>query len=130
MNFVLWLLNLTLTIPKNEIFVWLQFSLITISFVSNTCCCSGYLLALPQSYHELHRDFCKTVDELFSNGWDDLVIEWKGPKNTLSIWGTYGTKYSRMDQVKFVENNLLKGCLTQILLGPFLNTLSHIVLCI
>ena len=34
---------------------------------------------------------------------------------------TYETKYSRMDQVKF-----FKGCLLQILLGPFLNTLSHI----
>ena len=32
----------------------------------------------------------------------------------------YGTKYSRMDQVKFVEDNLSKT-----LLGPFLNTLSH-----
>ena len=34
------------------------------------------------------------------------------PKNTI-----YGTKYSRMDQVKFS-----KCCLPQILLGPFLNT--------
>ena len=31
-----------------------------------------------------------------------------------------GTKYSRMDQVKF-----FKGCLPQILLGPFLNIFSH-----
>ena len=34
-----------------------------------------------------------------------------------------GTKYLRMDQVKF-----FKGRLPQILLGSFLNTLSHIVL--
>ena len=34
---------------------------------------------------------------------------------------TCGTKYSRMDQVKF-----FKGCLPQILLGPFLNALSHV----
>ena len=34
----------------------------------------------------------------------------------------YGTKYSRMDQVK-----LFKGYLPQILFGPFLNTLSHII---
>ena len=33
--------------------------------------------------------------------------------------GIYGAKYSRMNQVKF-----FKGCLPQILLGPFLNTLS------
>ena len=32
-----------------------------------------------------------------------------------------GTKYSTMDQVKF-----FKGSLPQILLGPFLNILSHI----
>ena len=34
---------------------------------------------------------------------------------------TFGTKYSRMDQVKF-----FKGCLPQILLGPFLNALTHL----
>ena len=57
-----------------------------------------------------------------------------------------GTKYSRMEQVKFVEDNLqkiwsdmiclsrpchfkfFKGCLPQISLGPFLNTLSQIQL--
>ena len=32
------------------------------------------------------------------------------------------SKYSRMDQVKF-----FKGCLLQILLGPFLNTLSQLI---
>ena len=40
---------------------------------------------------------------------------------------THVTKYSRMDQVKFVEDsrfNFFKGCLPQILLGP-LNILSH-----
>ena len=34
---------------------------------------------------------------------------------------TLGTKYSRMGQAKFV-----KGYLSQILNGPFLNTLSHL----
>ena len=57
----------------------------------------------------------------------------------------YGTNYPRMDQVKFVEDSLLKkfevilsantdyvtlnafkGCLPKISLGPFVNTLSHI----
>ena len=55
----------------------------------------------------------------------------------------YGTEYSRMDQVKFVEDSLSKiwrdmvclsrpyplsfpeGCLPQILLGSFLNTWTH-----
>ena len=36
-------------------------------------------------------------------------------------WASYGTKYSRMDQVIFY-----KGGLPQILLGPFLNNLSHV----
>ena len=56
---------------------------------------------------------------------------------------TYGTKYSRVDQVKFVEDSLQKtwrdmvlnrpypfkffqGCLSQFFLGTLLNTLSHI----
>ena len=48
-----------------------------------------------------------------------------------------GTKYSRIDYVKFVEDSLcsgrpyhfkfFNGCLPQILLGPFLNTLSQII---
>ena len=33
------------------------------------------------------------------------------------------TKYSRTDQVKFFT-----GCLSQILLGPFLNTWTHIAI--
>ena len=58
-----------------------------------------------------------------------------------------GTKYSRMDQVKFVEDNLwkiwrdmvrlsrpypfkfFKGCFQQILLVPLLNTLSKMFFC-
>ena len=48
-----------------------------------------------------------------------------------------GFKYSRMNQVKFVEKSLvigrpyhlrfIKGCLPQILLGPFLNNLTQII---
>ena len=56
----------------------------------------------------------------------------------------FESKYSRMDLVKIVEDSLsknwsnmvclsrpyhfkfVKGCLPQILLGPFLNTLSHL----
>ena len=34
----------------------------------------------------------------------------------------YGTKYSRVDQVKF-----FKGYLPQTLLGPLLNTWAHII---
>ena len=60
------------------------------------------------------------------------------------VWFPYGTKYLRMEQVKFVEDSLeklsrdwlsrpycfksFKGCLPQILLGSFLNTLSHMIL--
>ena len=36
--------------------------------------------------------------------------------------GVSGTKYSRMDQVKF-----FKVCLPQISLGPFLNTLPYLL---
>ena len=41
-------------------------------------------------------------------------------KNEPRIILIYGTKYSRMDQVKF-----FKCCLSQSSFGPFLNTLSH-----
>ena len=39
-------------------------------------------------------------------------------------------KYSRFDQVKFVEDSLevVKGCLPQILLDPFLNTLPQVIM--
>ena len=90
--------------------------------------------------------FCKTV-----NGFQSLTISVKS--SVLDIWQgseyastsgllllteavTYrcsadGTKYSRMDQVKFVEDRpypfrFFKGCLPQILPGPFLNTLPYI----
>ena len=61
-----------------------------------------------------------------------------------TAWKRHGTKYSRMDQVKFVEDSLsktwrdmdcvsrsypfkfFKGCLPKVLLATFLNTLSHI----
>ena len=41
----------------------------------------------------------------------------------------YGTKYLKMDQVEFVVKHhfkFFKGSRPQILLGSFLNTLSHI----
>ena len=43
-------------------------------------------------------------------------------------WGSFGSRYLRIDQVKFVEGRPyhFKGCLPQILLGPFLNTLTHL----
>ena len=36
---------------------------------------------------------------------------------------TFGSRYSRMDQVKFVEDSLQK-----VLRGPFVNTLTHLLL--
>ena len=39
----------------------------------------------------------------------------------------FETRYSRMDQEKFVEYNFKLGCLPQILLGPLLNTLFHLM---
>ena len=43
-------------------------------------------------------------------------------------WVINSIKHSRMNQVKFFRPYhfiFLKGCLPQILLGPFLNTLTH-----
>ena len=58
------------------------------------------------------------------------------PWKRLFCISLFGTKYSRVDQVKFVEDslsrpypfNFFKGYLPQILLGPLLNTLSHLKL--
>ena len=59
--------------------------------------------------------------------------------NVRNLVVSFGTKYSRMElkYVKYVEvsltllsvtllNQTFKGCLSQILHGPFLNTLSHL----
>ena len=54
--------------------------------------------------------------------------------NRSSLTPTYGTKYSSMYRVKFVEDSLWKvwsdmvylSCLPHISLRPFLNILSHI----
>ena len=42
------------------------------------------------------------------------------PERKITLF-VYRTKHLRMDQ-----KNFFKGCLPQILLGPFLNNLSHI----
>ena len=72
-----------------------------------------------------------------------VIIIWM---SDLSTWLVYEIKYSRMDQVQFVEDNLqkiwsdivylsrpyhfkfIKGYFPQVLLSPSLNTLSHISL--
>ena len=46
---------------------------------------------------------------------------------------TFETKYLKMDQGKFVEDRpypfkFFKGCLPQILLGPFFNNLTQLCL--
>ena len=43
--------------------------------------------------------------------------------NTLCLHWIYGSRYSRMNQVRFVEGSLWK-----ILFGSFLNTLTHMAL--
>ena len=65
---------------------------------------------------------------------DNTVL--KRVKLTLKTW--FGSRYSRMDHAKFVEDslykncsdmvhfNFFKGCLRQILLGPLLDTLTRL----
>ena len=63
--------------------------------------------------------------------WHNFMFSLNPANHTRYFWDikvcyeprTYGAKYSRIDQVKFI-----KGRLPQILLGPFLNTLSYISL--
>ena len=42
--------------------------------------------------------------------------------NMFIICSLYGSRYSRIDQVNFFN-----GCLSQILIGPFLNSLTHML---
>ena len=58
-----------------------------------------------------------------------FMISVKPPSLSAESASIYGAKYSRMNQVKFVEDSFetfFKSCLPQILLGPFLKTLSRI----
>ena len=77
-------------------------------------------------------------------GMSILRFFYKTSSKTVDL-SAFGTKHSRMDQVKFVKTafrklqgvwsassrpylfKLFKGCLLQILLDLFLNTLSHLV---
>ena len=54
----------------------------------------------------------------------DPPLSVKG-KETQHMKEDMGQKYSRMDQEK-----CFKGCLPQVLLGPFLNILSHVQYCV
>ena len=116
------------------------------------------LFHLNFSIHKIEKDFVKSVSAIFVENrniwkytsqncaWGNTVIEYQlldivNFSKILRI--ILGTKYSRMNQVKFVEGSLqkkiegisyhrsyhfkfFKGCLPQISLGPFLNTLSHL----
>ena len=68
---------------------------------------------------------------IVSHAWRLLVL------NTISIERKHGSRYSKIDQAKFVKDGLwkiysdmvcqtFKSCLPQILLGSLSNTLTHI----
>ena len=68
-----------------------------------------------------------------------MLEKWKKCVDKGKVFGTlpkaFGSRYSRMEQLKFVEDwqsrpyhfKFFKGCLPQILLGPFLNSLTHLI---
>ena len=75
-----------------------------------------------------HVAYFKDGDQEYDLTKEHDVSLWKRDFNFFEIklcvhLELFGTKYSIMDQVTF-----FKGCLPQILLGPFLNTLSHLLL--
>ena len=85
-------------------------------------------------YYQKYFFMIKWTDGFFIFMWRYFV-----PCQSSYAWLTSGTKYSRIDEVKFVEESLLKNWratvslsrpsrlyLPQILLGPFLNTLPHL----
>ena len=81
----------------------------------------SYISQLSIVYSSFDRDPTIHVGGVFldiSTVFDTVWFE-----GTLFKLKTYGAKFSRMKQVKF-----FKGCLPQILLDLFLNTLSHILM--
>ena len=80
----------------------------------------------PEEFENVKMSFCGQIVL-------DIYFTW-----------TFGSRYSRMDRVKFVEDSLykiwsvmaclsrpyhfkfFKGYLPQVLLGPFLNSLTHL----
>ena len=68
-----------------------------------------------------------------------MLDKWKKCVDKGKVFGTlskaFGSRHSRMEQLKFVEDWLsrpyhfkfFKGCLPQILLGPFLNSWTHLI---
>ena len=98
------------------------------AFPSNRClsvnaiACQSNLLKVCLAFRISSLAMPRSMD--FSAEFDRYIFD------SRRICFTYRSRYSRMDQVKFVEDSLfhfrfLKGFLSQILLGPFLNTLAH-----
>ena len=75
--------------------------------------CIDFYSIITWSNHSFHHCGISTLQHL-------LLLSSHNPSN-FSL--TYGSRYSRMDQVKFMEDSLQK-----ILLGPFLNILTHMSL--
>ena len=105
-----------------------------LSFSIWTRCNRDLITGYPRSMKDFNADYLKFYISLTL-----LFVEKWLTKHT-SKMGINGTKYSRIDQVKLGKTafknlngysrpypfKFFKGCLPQISLGPFLNTLSQI----
>ena len=78
---------------------------------------------------------CSMLQQAYNCVFQHLLVWQTLPNFTITLVFAFhpnGTKYSRTENVKFVCSSrsypfkFFKGCLRQILLGPFLNTLSQI----
>ena len=93
--------------------------------------------SFAMAFHVFFKNFCNSIRfrYLFDSSTMSLMVLLV--RNNLKSgkvfwpWDVFRTKYSGMDQVKFVEGSLLKIWIVkqtislQISLGPFFNTLSH-----
>ena len=70
-----------------------------------------------QYYQQLNH--CSTLFQIFRKN-SIFNVLFQLPTSKFCSYRSFGTKYSRIDQVNF-----FKGCLPRISLGPFRNTLSH-----
>ena len=95
------------------------FNVSIVDFEQVNAGCEGILISSSQAV--------PTVKKLDPKSFENSQSIWKIQEFSCHVWYGFNaarscwSRYSMMYQVKF-----LKDCLPQILLGPFLNTLSHV----
>ena len=95
----------------DQVFIWF----IWIGIVMDEISYMMFTVTIPRRYKDTYTSI--RLYDLFTSCSRSKLI-----KNWADRVGIFRSRYSRMDKVKF-----FKGCVPQILLGPFLNTLTRLI---